>query len=150
MFQTIMESSRAYQQHKLKSTSALSQKMDEAVENTDKLFPPKAMVACQGVEGAYSQLACEKLFQRTEHFVFLATFESRLLRRSRRVSASTAFIPLENSTAGSVNKRLRSHDSSTNFYIVRSTRIKVAHSLLAEARRETGGYKGSLLSRAGH
>ena len=52
MFQTIMESSRAYQQHKLKSTSALSQKMDEAVENTDKLFPPKAMVACQGVEGA--------------------------------------------------------------------------------------------------
>ena len=39
------------------------------------LFPPAATVACQGVEGAYSQLACEKLFKRPQ-VMYFKTFES--------------------------------------------------------------------------
>ena len=96
MFQTIMESSRAYQQHKLKSTSALSQKMDEAVENTDKLFPPKAMVACQGVEGAYSQIACEKLFKRAVHNVLPQVSRAVFAAIEKRTVPLRHYCPLEN------------------------------------------------------
>lgn len=31
-------------------------------QNTPPIFPKHGTVACQGVEGAYSQLACDKLF----------------------------------------------------------------------------------------
>ena len=40
----------------------LFRQITAAIENTPKLFPRAPMVACQGVEGAYSQLACEKIF----------------------------------------------------------------------------------------
>ena len=129
MFQTVMESSRAYQQHKLKSESALAQKMNDALANTDQLFPPKAMVACQGVEGAYSQIACEKLFS-APSIMYCRNFES-VFAAIESGLCRYGILPLENTVAGSVNS-VYDQMISHNFYIVRSTRIKVAHSLLAK------------------
>ena len=40
-----------------------TQQITKAIENTPKLFPQAPMVACQGVEGAYSQIACEHIFK---------------------------------------------------------------------------------------
>ena len=103
--------------------------MDEAVENTDKLFPPKAMVACQGVEGAYSQIACEKLFS-APSIMYCRNFES-VFAAIESGLCRYGILPLENTVAGSVNS-VYDQMISHNFYIVRSTRIKVAHSLLAK------------------
>ena len=63
LYDTIMTISRSYQHRYLNTDSDLTEKIKSAVENTEKLFPQKAIVACQGVEGAYSGLACEKLFK---------------------------------------------------------------------------------------
>ena len=129
MFQTVMESSRAYQHHKANTQSALAQKMDAAVDSTDKLFPPKAMVACQGVEGAYSQIACEKLFS-APSIMYCRNFES-VFAAIESGLCRYGVLPLENTVAGSVNS-VYDQMISHNFYIVRSTRIKVDHVLLAK------------------
>lgn len=129
MFQTVMESSRAYQHHKANTQSTLSQKMDAAVDSTDKLFPPKAMVACQGVEGAYSQIACEKLF-RAPSIMYCRNFES-VFAAIESGLCRYGVLPLENTVAGSVNS-VYDQMIAHNFYIVRSTRIKVDHVLLAK------------------
>ena len=63
LYSLIFSLSRAYQHRLLGNDAELPKKIAAAIEATPNLFPPKAMVACQGVEGAYSQLACEKLFQ---------------------------------------------------------------------------------------
>ena len=63
LYSTIFELSRSYQAKRNGSQTALFQEITQAIENTPKLFPQSAMVACQGVEGAYSQLACEKIFK---------------------------------------------------------------------------------------
>ena len=59
LYATIMDLSRAHQAKENGSVTTLAQRITQAIEKTPKLFPQEAMVACQGVEGAYSQIACE-------------------------------------------------------------------------------------------
>ena len=61
LYSTILDLSRAYQSKKLGNTSKLYDNIESAINSTPKLFPECATVACQGVEGAYSQIAAEKL-----------------------------------------------------------------------------------------
>ena len=59
LYSLIFELSRSYQS-KLNNTEAeLHQTISAAIENTPRLFPRNPMVACQGVEGSYAQIACE-------------------------------------------------------------------------------------------
>ena len=62
LYSLLFELSRSYQNRLLEKPSALTQEIQAAIEQTPKLFPQRAAVACQGVAGAYSQLACDKLF----------------------------------------------------------------------------------------
>ena len=127
MFGMLMEQSRARQLLASGRPSALSREIGEAVKNTAPLFPPKAMVACQGVEGAYSQIACEKLF-RSPSIMYFKTFGS-VFSAIESGLCRYGVLPIENSLAGSVNsvydQIIRHH-----FYIVRSARIKIDHALL--------------------
>ena len=100
----------------------------EALKNTTPLFPEKATVACQGVEGAYSQIAVEKLF-REPMISYMTSFEA-VFSAIAQGFCRYGVLPLENSTAGSVNK-IYDLMMAYNFSIVRSARIKVDHSLLA-------------------
>lgn len=129
MFQTIMELSRSYQLRAAGRSSALTADMDAAVDGTDKLFPPKAMVACQGVEGAYSQMACEKLFDMPS-IMYCKNFESVFAAIDSGL-CRYGILPIENSLAGSVNS-VYDQMISRHFYIVRSARIKIDHVLLAK------------------
>lgn len=127
LYSLIFSLSRAYQHRLLGNDAELPKKIAAAIESTPNLFPPKAMVACQGVEGAYSQLACEKLFQ-APNILYFSNFEA-VFSAIEKGLCQYGIIPLENSTAGSVNKvydLMLQHE----FYIVRSTRLKVDHSLL--------------------
>lgn len=79
--------------------------------------------------GAYSQLACDKLFK-LPHIMYFASFEA-VFAAIERGLCRYGVLPLENSTAGSVNAiydLMMKHD----FRIVRSVRLKVDHNLLVK------------------
>ena len=128
LYSLMFELSRSYQNRLLGRTTPLTREITQAIEKTPKLFPDSAVVACQGVEGANSQLACDKLF-RLPNVLYFSTFEA-VFQVIEKGLCRYGVIPLENSTAGSVNKvydlMIRHH-----FHIVRSIRLKVDHNLLA-------------------
>lgn len=128
LYDLLFELSRCYQSAFLGTKSPLPNRIRCAMEETPELFPQQADVACQGVEGAYSQQACDKLF-RTPNIFYCSTFEA-VFSAIESGLCRYGVIPLENSTAGSVNAvydLMQQH----NFSIVRSARLKVDHCLLA-------------------
>ena len=129
LYSLIFELSRSRQSCLLGTKGDLPAKIAEAIEKTPQLFPEDAAVACQGVEGAYSEQACERLFKRPSTF-FFSSFEA-VFSAIEKGLCRYGVLPLENSTAGSVNAV---YDLMTqhNFRIVRSVRIKVDHNLLAK------------------
>ena len=129
IYSLMFEISRAYQGKLLNTNSEMFDNIMNAVNNTPKLFPSDAKVACQGVEGAYSQVACEKMFKNPS-IMYMSSFES-VFSAVESGLCKYGVLPIENSTAGSVNKvydLMKKH----NFNIVRSTRIKINHCLLAK------------------
>jgi chorismate mutase/prephenate dehydratase len=127
LYDMIFELSRNYQGTLREGHSPLYEEIQGTISNTPALFPASATVACQGVEGAYSQLASERLFKRSS-VLYFKTFES-VFSAIESGLCEYGVLPLENSTAGSVNKI---YDLMMNyqFKIVRSVRLKVDHSLL--------------------
>lgn len=129
VFQTIMAASRSYQSAKLYPEGELKSKIASALENTPDLFPESAIVACQGRHGAYSQIAANKLFA-SPNIMYFDTFEN-VFKAIEKGLCRYGVLPLENNTAGSVNK-IYDLMLDHNFSIVRSVRVKVDHSLLAK------------------
>ncbi len=129
LFSLIMELSRSRQNRILHRSSPETKAIECALRETPQLFPEKAIVACQGVEGAYSAIACEKLFVRPNIF-FFSTFDA-VFSAIEKGLCRYGVIPVENSTAGTVNAvydLMLKHD----FRIVRSVRVKVDHNLLVQ------------------
>ena len=129
LYSTILDLSKSYQYKTFNEITPLYEEITSALESTPKLFPERASVACQGVEGAYSQLAAEKLF-RAPDITFLSSWEG-VFSAIEAGLCRYGVIPIENSTAGSV-KRVYDLMVSKNFKIVRTVRIKVNHALLAK------------------
>lgn len=125
----LMEASRDAQHQLLDHRSTDTQHIIDALSNQPAYFPMQARVACQGVEGAYQQIAADRMFRRVEiefHDSFAGVFKA-----VESGSCQFGVLPLENSTAGSVNRvydLMRSHD----FHIVRSCRLKIDHNLLVK------------------
>ncbi|MDR0889435.1 MAG: chorismate mutase [Oscillospiraceae bacterium] len=130
LYSLLFELSRTYQEKLHGANSALYGKISDAIANTPQLFPRHATVACQGVEGAYSQLACEKLFA-APSIQYFRNFEG-VFSAIEAGFCRYGILPIENSTAGSVDK-VYDLMIRHNFSIVRSTRLKVDHSLLAKS-----------------
>jgi len=128
LYDTLFELSRSYQYSSRKNHSPLYTEIQDAIENTNKLFPPSATVACQGVEGAFSQLACTRLFKRPS-ISYFKTFDN-VFSAIENGLCDYGVLPLENSTAGSVTK-IYNLMQSHNFKIVKSLRLKVDHNLIA-------------------
>ena len=131
LFSLLMSMNKAEQQRILAggNPTTTSSLMRRALKGNDEPFPATASVACQGVEGAYSQIAASKLF-RVPSISFFSTFEG-VFRAVSEGLCEFGVLPIENSTAGSVNAvydLLAAH----SFYIVRSLRLKIDHNLLAK------------------
>ena len=62
LYTTILSLSKSYQRALLGTDSDVYARITKALDETEKIFPETAKVACQGVEGAYSGIAAEKLF----------------------------------------------------------------------------------------
>ncbi len=129
LFQLIMEASRTRQYELVNRDTELLEAIERAQQETPQLFPQQAFVACQGVEGAFSQIAADKLFKRPS-ISYFDTFDG-VFRAVEQGFCQFGILPVENSTAGSVNQvydLMMQHD----FHIVRSVRLKVDHNLLAK------------------
>ena len=129
LFSMLMELSKSCQNKRNRTEIELHQKIADAIETTPRLFPRSPMVACQGVEGANSQIACERIFQ-NPFIMYFKTFES-VFTAIEQGLCQYGILPIENSTAGSVKKvyDLMIHH---NFSIVRTFRLKIDHNLLAK------------------
>ena len=128
LYSMLFELSRSYQSKRNDVPSALYKQIQNAIENTPKLFPSAPMVACQGVEGSYAQIACEKMIQNP----FIMYFKNceGVFNAIEQGLCQYGILPIENSTAGSVKKiyDLMIHHK---FSIVRTFRLKIDHNLLA-------------------
>ncbi len=127
LYSMLFELSRSYQGKRSGKVTPLYRDITQAIENTPKLFPQTPMVACQGVEGAYSQMACERIFK--EPFImYFKSFEG-VFSAIEKGLCQYGVLPIENSTAGSV-KKVYDLMIRHNFSIIRAFRLKVDHNLL--------------------
>ena len=130
LYDMLFELSRSYQGSRREQDSALYRQIQDAISKcTNKPFPANASVACQGLPGAFSQLAAEKLFRRPA-IGYFKTFDS-VFSAIESGLYEYGVLPLENSTAGSVTK-IYSLMQSRDFKIVRSIRLKIDHNLVAK------------------
>ena len=127
LYNTIFDISRSYQQRRLHRGGELGNRIARAIEKTPKTFPRQAVVACQGVEGANSQVACDRLLPRG-NIVYVKTFQA-VVSAVESGLCRFGVLPIENSSNGSVRavyELLQDH----NLSIVRSTRLCIRHELL--------------------
>ncbi|MEG0873987.1 MAG: prephenate dehydratase domain-containing protein [Clostridiales bacterium] len=138
LFNLLFDLSRAYQNKFLGANSNLEKEITTAVANTPKMFPIKATVACQGAEGAYSQIACDKIFP-VAGIMYFQEFEG-VFQGVDKGLCQYGILPIENSTAGSVNE-VYDLMKKYKFHIVKSLRLRVDHSLLAKKGVAIGDIK---------
>lgn len=138
LYSMLFELSRSYQSKHNTEHTDLYRQITSSIENTEKLFPQAPMVACQGVEGAYSQIACEKIFK-NPFIMYFKNFDG-VFQAIEQGLCQYGILPIENSTAGSVKKiyDLMIHH---NFSIVRTFRLKIDHNLLANPGATIDGIK---------
>ena len=125
----LMQASRDEQYHYLGLSSETSINMKNAMAASPAYFPQKAVVACQGVEGAYQQIACDRMFKHAQ-VKYFKSFEEVFVAVEEG-QCDYGVRPIENSTAGSVNHvfdLMMSH----RFSIVRTCRLKIDHNLLVK------------------
>ncbi len=127
LYSMLFELSRSYQSKQSDTPSPLYGRITHAIENTPKLLPTAPTVACQGVEGAYSQIACEKIFK-SPFILYFKNFEG-VFNAIDQGLCQYGILPIENSTAGSV-KKVYDLMVRHQFSIVRTFRLKVDHNLL--------------------
>ena len=101
VFRSIMAASRSYQKQCEGSGSPVYEGIRTALSTTPDLFPQRATVACQGIEGAYSQIACDSIFKsptilyfdtfdhvfKAEHWLMACSWENTSLISGRPVPA---------------------------------------------------------------
>lgn len=128
LYETIFNVSRSYQKKLIKPQSPVSKMISDVTAQTPCERPSRAVVACQGVEGAYSQFACDKMFAYPS-IVYCRGFED-VFKAVDSGLCRYGVLPVENSTAGTVNKvydLMKEH----KFYIVHSLKLFIRHALLA-------------------
>ncbi len=125
----IMELSRSCQHKLYDEAPDITRSIKEAVERTPLIFPERASVACQGIDGANSQIACDRIFKNA-NIMFFSGFKG-VFKAVEKGLCRYAVLPIENSTAGSVNS-VYDLMMDYKFKIVRSIRVKIEHNLLAQ------------------
>ena len=124
LYQQLMSMSRKLQYSQLVEAGALGRLPFIRIENLDR---ENARVVFQGTEGAYSQAAMYQFFGRDVNNFHVRTFREAM-EAIEEGSADYAVLPIENSTAGTVNEMYDLLDEFEN-YIVAETILPVVHTL---------------------
>lgn len=128
-FRTLFGLSHTYTAASSAGASDLKDKINYALEHTPRIFPDSAVVACQGIEGAYSQIASDKLFGNAD-IMYFRTFDG-VFQAVEAGLCKYGVLPIENSSYGSVTQvydLMKSH----KFHIVRAMKLQISHRLLAK------------------
>ena len=128
LFSTLFELARSRQAELISAPTKVEAKVKASLAAGGEIFPQTGLVACQGVEGANSQVACDRLLPRG-NVVYVKTFEA-VVSAVESGFCKFGVLPIENSSNGSVRavyELLQEH----NLSIVRSTRLCIRHELLA-------------------
>ena len=128
LYSMIFELSRSHQSDLIRQKSSLREQAERAIEETPRLFPTSPIIACQGTEGAYSQIAGTRMFK-SPKIMYFKSFDS-VFSAIESGFCQYGILPIENSSAGSV-KKVYDLMLRHNFYVVRSCRLKIDHNLLA-------------------
>jgi len=129
LFSTLFELSRSRQAALLSQPSCVGTSVESWLAAGGEVFPRTGTVACQGVEGANSQEACDKLLPRG-NIVYVRTFDA-VFDAVESGLCEYGVLPIENSSNGSVRTvyDLLRH---RGFSIVRMTRLLIRHELLVK------------------
>ena len=128
LYSTLFELARSRQAELISAPTRVAERVKTALASNREVFPQTGMVACQGVEGANSQVACDRLLPRGS-IVYVKSFDA-VVSAVESGLCKFGVLPIENSSNGSVRKvyqLLQEHDLS----VVRSTRLCIRHELLA-------------------
>ena len=128
LFSTLFELARSRQAELISAPTRVGAQIKAALADMNEVFPQTGLVACQGVEGANSQVACDRLLPRG-NIVYVKTFQA-VVSAVESGLCKFGVLPIENSSNGSVRavyELLQDH----NLTIVRSTRLCIRHELLA-------------------
>ena len=132
VFGAMMDVSRSRQAARLAGESPLTQAISRAVAETPATFPQNATVACQGIEGAYSHQAANRLFALPQ-ILFFQRFDS-VFQAVEKGLCRYGVLPIENSSAGSVTE-VYDLMKGRDFSIVRGTRLHIVHALLTRGAK---------------
>ena len=127
LYSTIFDLSRSYQRRQLKQDSGLEREILKAQAETRDIFPTKATVACQGIEGAYSQQAVDRLFS-LPNILYFQRFEG-VFQAVEQGLCRYGVLPIENSLHGSVTE-VYDLMKRYSFFIAKSLKLRVRHMLL--------------------
>lgn len=127
LFQTILAASKSYQNKLVYEKIGINMTNKDFYGFETKPFPDTASVACQGIEGSNTQIACEKMIKMPD-IVYYKT-EEGVFNAVNSGLCDYGVISIENSTSGSVNSIYRLL-SKYRFYIVKSISLKIEHALL--------------------
>lgn len=130
LFSTIMSLSRMYQVTENGADPSMTlENIKNALKDTPENFPETATVACQGIKGAYSQIACNNIFSNANINYFNSFAD--VFTAIETGACQYGILPIENCLYGSVNQvyDLMNHHK---FYITRSIKLKINHTLLAK------------------
>ena len=128
LYSTLFELARSRQAELISAPTKVAERVRVSLESNSEVFPQTGMVACQGVEGANSQVACDRLLPRG-NIVYVKSFGA-VVSAVESGLCKFGVLPIENSSNGSVRavyQLLQEHDLS----VVRSTRLCIRHELLA-------------------
>ena len=128
LFSTLFELARTRQAELISQPTRVAAQVKTALAAGGAVFPQTGLVACQGVEGANSQVACDRLFPRG-NLVYVKNFEA-VFSAVESGLCRFGVLPIENSSNGSV-RAVYDLLQKKRFSIVRSTRLCIRHELLA-------------------
>lgn len=129
LYNNILDLSRAYQHVQLAPRSELKDVMEKAVAQMPAAMPTTVTVACQGTEGAYSQICCDKMFPNAS-IMYTNSFEG-VFQAVQNNLCRYGVLPIENNIYGSVNQ-VYDLMKKYKFYIARSMKLRIDHCLVAK------------------
>lgn len=130
LFCTLFELSRSYQTGLYSGDSNVRGVIEQSLGKAEKLFPQTGSVACQGIEGAYSQMAADRMLARC-NVMYFKSFEG-VFDAVECGLCRFGVLPIENSSNGSVRAVYDLLIRHKNISIVRSARLCVTHELLVK------------------
>ncbi len=128
LFSTLFQLAKSRQAELTGAPTKVEAQVRAALDAAAGAFPQTGLVACQGVEGANSQEACDRLLPRG-NIVYVKTFGA-VVSAVESGLCKFGVLPIENSSNGSIRavyQLLQEHKLS----IVRSIRQCIRHELLA-------------------